>query len=212
VRSSELLAYTAGYKTRLFGDTLQVNTELFYYDYSDLAIQSYDIAAPFNPVFNAEKVEVYGTQIDAVCAVASHARINLNIGYTRARNEEFITPAGDDYSGLQPPYAPDWTVLAGYEQGFSAGSGALVARVDGRWESSWFADYVHNPGVKQASSWKADASLTYESRGTWTVGAWIKNISDEPVIAATAAAGIPGPATAYLERPRTYGVRATLEF
>jgi iron complex outermembrane receptor protein len=163
-------------------------------------------------VFNAEKVEIYGAQVDAVCAVAGNARINLNVGYTRARNEKFTTPAGDDYSGLQPPYAPDWTVLAGYEQGFRAGSGTLVGRVDARWESSWFADYVHNPGVKQASSWKADTSLTYESRGAWTLGAWIKNITDEPVIAATAAAGIPGPATAYLEPPRTYGVRATLEF
>lgn len=212
VTSSDLVAYTTGYKTRLLGDTLQVNTELFYYDYSDLEIQAYDISAPFQPIFNAEKVEIYGAQFDTVFAVTDNTRLNLNVGYAHARNKAFTTPAGDDFTGLQPPYAPDWTILVGYDQGIPAGRGTFRAHVDARWESSWFADYVHNPGVKQADSWKADASLTYESDGAWTLGAWIKNITDEPVIAATAAAGIPGPATAYLEPPRTFGLRATFSF
>jgi iron complex outermembrane recepter protein len=36
--------------------------------------------------------------------------------------------------------------------------------------------------------------------------------TNKAVIAATAAAGIPGPATAYMEDPRTYGVRVTLKY
>ena len=212
VKPTDLLAYTTGYKTRLLDDTLQVNTELYYYDYSDLEVQAYDISAAFQPIFNADYVENYGAQIDTVLAVTDNARLNLNVGYTHSRNKDFVTPAGDDYSGLQTVYAPDWTVLAGYDQGFALSRGFLRAHIDARYESSWFADYVHNPGVKQDNSWKADASLTYESEGAWTLGAWIKNITDEPVIAATAAAGIPGPATAYLEPPRTYGLRATFSF
>jgi iron complex outermembrane receptor protein len=43
----------------------------------------------------------------------------------------------------------------------------------------------------------------------WSVGAYIKNIQNRAVIAATAAAGIPGPATAYLDDPRTFGLRLT---
>ena len=58
---------------------------------------------------------------------------------------------------------------------------------------------------------KEDASLTYDA-GRWTLGAWVKNISNNAVIAATAAAGIPGPATAYLEDPRTYGLRAEVKY
>ena len=212
VKPTDLLAFTLGYKTRLLDNSLQVNTEAYYYDYTDIEVQAYDINSPFNEIFNAQKIEIYGVQMDVLYAVTPDARLNLNVGYSHARNEEFVTPAGDDFTGLQPAYAPDWTVLAGYEQGFAVGSGTLRARLGARFESEWFADYVHNRGTKQDDSWKADASLTYESPDNWTVGAWIKNMTNEAALAATASAGIPGPATAYLEYPRTYGLRATIEF
>jgi iron complex outermembrane receptor protein len=61
-------------------------------------------------------------------------------------------------------------------------------------------------GTEQAANSKFDANVTYEA-DKWSVGLWIKNIANRAVLAATAAAGIPGPATAYLEDPRTYGVR-----
>jgi len=212
VKPTDLIAFTGGYKTRLLDNSLQVNTEVYYYDYEDMEVQAYDINSPFNEIFNAQKIEIYGAQLDVLYAVTANARLNLNVGYSHARNEEFITPAGDDFSGLEPAYAPDWTVLAGYDQGFPVGSGTLRARIDARFESEWFADYVHNPGTKQDDSWKADASLTYEAPANWTLGVWIKNITNEAVLAATASAGIPGPATAYLESPRTFGLRATFDF
>lgn len=212
VKESTLLAFTAGLKTRLLGNTLQINTEIFSYDYDDFQIQAYDVSAPFNPVFNAQKVKIYGGQLDVLWAATGNSQLNLNVGYSRARNKKFVAPDGRDFTGLQPPYAPDWTVIAGYSHGFPAGNGVLRARVDARYESSWYADYVQNRGVRQDDSTKADAALTYESGGRWQLGAWIKNIGNKPVLAATAAAGIPGPATAYLEPPRTYGLRLTTQF
>lgn len=58
---------------------------------------------------------------------------------------------------------------------------------------------------------KGNASLTYDV-SNWTAGLWIKNIQDRAVIAATAAAGLPGPGTAYLDEPRTYGVRFIVRY
>ena len=59
---------------------------------------------------------------------------------------------------------------------------------------------------------KVNASLTYFDDDGWDIGVWGKNLTNEAVIAATAAAGIPGPATAYLSEPRTYGLRFGVEF
>ena len=87
----------------------------------------------------------------------------------------------------------------------------LRAHVNWRYESKWWADYVHNLGTEQTPDNKLDASLTYDA-DSWTLGAWVKNATNKAVIAATAAAGIPGPATAYLEDPRTYGVRVTVKY
>jgi iron complex outermembrane recepter protein len=212
VKPSNLLAWSAGWKARYFGDALQLDGEAFYYAYKDLAIQAYDINAPFNPVFNAQKITIPGLQLDSRYRFPDSTRVRLSLGYTHARNRAFTTPAGADFSGLQPPYAPDWTVLGGLDREFPFATGRFRARLDLRYESAWFADYVHNPGVRQHAAAKTDASLTWESRAGWTLGAWVKNLSNEAVLAATAAAGIPGPATAYLESPRTFGVRATLEF
>ena len=85
------------------------------------------------------------------------------------------------------------------------------AHINWRFESKWWADYVHNKGTEQTPSNKGDASLTYDA-DWWSVGVWIKNMTNKAVIAATAAAGIPGPATAYLEDPRTFGVRFSVKY
>lgn len=210
VKPTHLTAYTAGLKSRYLDDTLQINPEMFYYDYRNFIEQQYDIHLNFNPVFNAQKIRIYGTQVDLLWKPTRIDTVNMNLAYTHARNTEFTTPAGQNYNGLQPPYSPDWTIIGGYSHEFPLPHGDLRARIDGRYESGWWADYVHNPGVDQPASVKEDASFTYEADQHWSVGIWGKNLSNRAVIAATAAAGFPGPATAYLEAPRTFGLRATL--
>ena len=211
VKASKMLSYTAGMKSRWLNDRLQVNGEVFYYDYRDLLIQSYNIAAAYNTIFNAAKVSIRGAQLDLLARVFSDDELSLNVGYARARNDDFTTPDGQNYDGFQLAYAPDWTAALGYTHSMPVGSGTLRAHVDWRYESSWFADYVHNPGVKQGSSDKGDASLTYDA-DKWSLGLWVKNITNEAVIAATAAAGLPGPGTSYLDQPRSYGLRFTVRY
>ena len=208
VKPQRLLSYTAGLKSRWLDDRLQINNEIYYYDFRDLLIQSYNISAPYNTIFNAKKVAIKGDQLDILAKVFTNDELNLNAGFSHARNVDFITPAGQNYDGLQPAYAPDWTAAAGYTHNTPIGNAILRAHLDWRFESSWYADYVHNPGTRQGPSNKGDASLTYDM-SKWTVGAYIKNIQNRAVIAATAAAGIPGPATAYLDDPRTFGLRFT---
>ncbi len=211
VKPSRLRAYTGGVKSRWLDDRLQINNEIYYYDYRDLLIQSYNIAAAYNTIFNARKVAIKGDQLDVLAKVSTNDQVNLNVGYSHARNVDFVTPAGQNYDGLQLAYAPDLTAMAGYTHSTPIGDATLRAHIDWRFESSWYADYVHNPGVRQDPSNKGDASLTYDAT-KWSVGLWIKNIQNKAVIAATAAAGIPGPATSYLDDPRTFGVRFTASY
>jgi iron complex outermembrane recepter protein len=211
VKPQKLLSYTAGLKSRWFDDRLQINDEAYYYDFDDLLIQSYNISAPYNTIFNAKKVVIKGDQLDVLALVFTEDQMNLNVGYSHSRNVNFVTPAGQNYDGLQTPYAPDLTAAAGYTHNTPLGNAVLRAHLDWRFESSWYADYVHNPGVRQGPSNKGDGSLTYDA-SKWSVGAYVKNIQNRAVIAATAAAGVPGPATAYLDDPRTYGLRFTMSW
>jgi iron complex outermembrane receptor protein len=213
VKPATLKAITAGIKTRLFDNRLQINNEFFYYDYRNLQLQAINVNAILNPIFNAEKVSIPGNQLDILYQPDNDSRFNLSVSYVHARNKKFVTPLGTSFNGLNPPYAADWTISGGASHDFHLGSGYIRAQADGRYESEWWADYAHSPGVRQRPHFKANASLTYFSEDErWSAGLWIKNIGNIPVIAASAAAGIPGPGTAYLEEPRTYGLRLTADF
>jgi iron complex outermembrane recepter protein len=211
VRPSKLTAYTVGVKSRWLDDHLQINDEIYYYDYRDLLIQSYDVSAVYNPLFNAKKVAIKGDQLDILMRVFTDDQVNLNIGYTHARNIDFTTPAGQRFDGYQLAFAPDLTGTVGYTHNIPVGEATLRAHVDWRYESSWWGTFNHVPGTLQTKSNKGNADLTYDAT-KWSVGLWIKNIQNRAVIAATAAAGVPGPGTAYLEPPRTYGVRFTAHY
>lgn len=211
VAEANLIAFSGGVKSRLLGGMLQINDEVFYYDYSDLFAQAFNASAGKVATFNAAKVEVYGNELDFVLQASDDIRLNLSVGYLHARNKDFVIPGvgGANLDGLQLQYAPDWTVVGGYSQHFDFGNGSLQLRADARYESSFWGNFVHTPGTMQDDYVKADASLTYLADSGWSLGLWIKNIGDEAVLAATAAAGIPGPASPFLEQPMTYGLRFT---
>lgn len=212
VGKADLLAFAAGFKSRFADNRVQFNLEAFHYTYKDLLQQQFNVALLYNPLFTAEKVEIYGFQADFVVQPTDNDRLNASIGYTHARNKRFVTPGGTDFSGLQPPYAPDWTILGSYTHSFDLGSAKLDATVAGRYESSWWADFVHSPGTQQPAHAKLDASLTYISDKGWRLGIWGKNLTDYAVLGAAAAAGFPGPATGFLDTPRTYGVRFQIDY
>ncbi|MGD9811537.1 MAG: TonB-dependent receptor [Sphingobium sp.] len=213
VKSGKMKGISGGFKSRFLDNKLQINDEVFYYVYNDLAIQAYDASKLFNEIFNADKVTIPGNQLDILFEPTPDTKLNFSVSYIHARNKDFITPTGQNYNGLSGPYAADWTINAGFSQDFHMGSGYITAAADAYYESGWWADFVHNPGTNQDSYVKLNASITYYSDdGRWNVGIWGKNLTDEAVIAATAAAGIPGPATAYMSPPRTYGLRAGFNF
>jgi iron complex outermembrane receptor protein len=212
VQPEKLIAYTAGVKSRWLDDRVQINNEIYYYEYKDLIIQSYDISAPFNPAFNGNKVGIRGDQLDVLAKLSIQDDVNVNLGYARSRNQDVADPfSGKNYDGLSTPYSPDYTVALGYTRNVPVGAAMVRAHIDWRFEGSWYADYVHNKGTEQVASNKGYATLTYDAR-RWTAGLWIKNITDRVTIAATAAAGIPGPATGYLADPRTFGARFTVKY
>lgn len=214
VKAAKLYSFTGGIKTKLFDNRLLINDEVFYYIYKDLLMQAYNVGAPINTIFNAKRVEIYGNQLDISFRPTSNDMITAYVSYLHNRNKDFIDPTTNiSYNGLSGPYSADWTVGANAYHDFQFDSGYLRLQADARYESEWFADFVHNRGTRQAPYVKENASLTwYAESGKWNLGIWARNISNKAVIAATAAAGIPGPATAYMDEPRTYGARLGFKF
>ncbi len=213
VKTGKLKSVSGGIKTRWFNNTLQINDEVFYSVYNDLATQAYDASALYNPIFNAKKVTIPGNQLDVLWEPTHNDRVNFSVSYIKYRNKNFVEPNGLSFNGLSGPYAADWTINGGISHDFQMHSGYIRASVDGHYESKWYADFVHNLGTRQDPYAKLNAELMYYSEdGKYSFGFWGRNLTNKVVIAATAAAGIPGPATAYLDAPRTYGIRGGFKF
>ncbi len=115
------------------------------------------------------------------------------------------------------------TLNLGYEQVFPLPNGASIAGNVGRhYESSYWLDYTHSqifPG-KQPDIWKTDVSLTYRAPGNhWNISGWARNLENAPVYSAFAPAALKSAgvivganAIAYIDDPRTYGVRVGVNF
>jgi iron complex outermembrane receptor protein len=212
-----MIAYTAGFKSRFLDDRLQVNDEIFYYDYSDLLVQSFNFNTFLLTTFNAEKAGIYGNQLDILFLPVEEGRLNLSVGYLHAEYDEFVVPDGvnigqpqRDFGGYPLQYAPEWTVSAGYQHDFAVASGSVRARVETRYEDSFWGTFAQNRGTEQEAYFKSDAAVTYYSgSGRWSAGLWIKNIEDQPVLAATTTGQFGPYGVAFIEPPRTYGARFT---
>jgi iron complex outermembrane receptor protein len=220
VQPATLTALTAGAKNRFLDERLQANVEVFYYDYDDLFVQSFNLNTALLTTFNAEKVEIYGSQFDLLFQPSVRGRLNLSVGYLRARYEDFVVPPSidigtpvRDFAGYQLQYAPEWTVSLGYQHDFEVGAGYVRARADTRYEDAFWGTFTHARGTGQPSYFKSDASLTYHSNDErWSAGLWIRNIENEAVLAATTTGQFGPYGNAFIEPPRTYGARFTFAF
>jgi iron complex outermembrane receptor protein len=217
-KESELLAFTAGARNRLLDGRLILNNEIFYYTYDNLLTQAFDAATGTNRLTNADVI-IYGDQLDLAYAPASmpDTKLMLSVGYLHARYDDFLNDELDVFNATQMQNAPDWTVTLGIVHEWRlAGGYSIEANIASRYESGYWGDFSHSPGIYQSAYMKTDAALTWQSSpGDWSAGVWVKNLENQDVQSAAATGNPftdPGPGAPFLEAPRTYGVRFAVNF
>lgn len=221
VDKSKLKAVSGGVKSRLFDNSLQLNLEGFYYDYTDYINQTYDPGATIQATYTGP-MKVKGFQADVIWKPSRDDQFNFNVGFARARNGLLVVPtilqrpgstlAENTLTGQAPPYAADWTVSGGYHHDFQMPNGYLRAQGDMFYESEFFGTPGRTNGTRQKPHTIGNASLTYfDNDGKWSFGGWVRNIGNTAVMGPSAGPGGVIAAT-FLQPPRTYGARATFNF
>jgi len=162
MQPEKLLSYT-GPQVALADDRLQINDEIYYYNFT---ISSFNrmIFRRRTISFSTAKSGDQGNQLDVLTRCSPTIR-QLDVA-TRMRATSTWWTRGNNYDGLQPAYA-----RTGCSRPYSTTCRlvpTLRAHIDWRWESSWFADYVHNKARNKlhrtramhahldATSWSAD--------------------------------------------------------
>lgn len=117
-----------------------------------------------------------------------------------------------DCSGKQALNSPKWTASLGVEQTVDLGGVVLTGNLDGRYIGSREIGFNYIPASRAGSNFSMDAGLTLaDADGAWTVTGYIRNLTDEaiPSVVQVGAGNVVG---AVYQPPRTYGVRARINF
>ena len=209
IKPATLLSFTAGIKTQLFSNRLQFSTEAYYYKYRNYIVQTIDLANNgLTTVYNAPRARIYGNQVNLRWLASDTTTFHIGANFMSAKFTRFSLGV-QDFSGFQLTDAPSAVLDGGIEQSFTVGNGGgIVFDANTHYENGHWGQFNHIAGTHQGAYTKTDLTLTYNSPDhKWALAAWAKNLENADVFGATAASPFPGPAAAFIDPPRTYGVR-----
>jgi iron complex outermembrane recepter protein len=214
VQPETLTSYTAGSKNRFLDNSLEVNDEIYYYDYRDYQVVAFNVDIGETSVLNAPKSVIYGNQLSITYVITPQDRVNLGAGYLSAHYTNFTLADVGSYNGFQMAEAPTATVQVGGSHAFyMPGDASLTASFHTDFQSAHWGQFDHQAGTYQPGASKTTLTLEYQPAGAkWSAGLWVHNLENSAVMGATATGGQPGPASVFLDPPRTYGARLSMKW
>jgi iron complex outermembrane receptor protein len=209
---SELTSYTVGAKNRFFDDRLTANLELFFYEYENFQLQFYQPDFSFGSA--SVPARIVGGELNLALRLTDNDLLGLNVLVQHATMRDRTNLYDRDgrlvsIYKYQLPYAPNYTVNGSWSHTFPlANDSRIVAQANVMLSDSYWQQFTHDTNTRQEAHSKTDLMVTYYApNDRWNVGAFVRNVEDEPVFVGTnkpAFAG--GPAGPFLRPPRTYGI------
>jgi len=235
-RPEAIEAWTIGSKNRFLSNRLQLNAEAFYWKYSDQQIShvSRDSAGiVICATENIGKAEMKGAELETLFEPFEHTRLSANVQYLDAVYKKFTytvpnfgappiakcaaTAQGPVYqldcSGKRPPNAPEWTIGLGIEQTIPLGSHQIVFNGRTNWQSTTLASLEFQDLQYQGAYWRSDASISFgDAAGRYSISAFVNNIENNRVLGTATPHPLVPMISSSLSAPRTYGLRAAVNF
>jgi iron complex outermembrane receptor protein len=194
-----LWAYEAGLKADWFDSRLRTNFTVFYYDYTDLQVQSFANFAALTQ--NAATAEITGAELELTARPTSNLDLFVNVAYLDAEYQDyegaFTNTLGEfDASGQTLNNAPEWAYTIGGRYSFDLGqSGEVFVGADYRHQSRVFFTAANDGAPVGISGYaqQQDGYGVFNARAGWTSPdeAWDvtligTNLTDEEYILGTA--------------------------
>jgi iron complex outermembrane receptor protein len=225
-------AFTIGSKNRFLGNTLQVNAELFYWQYDDQQVTYFttlDSASAF-PIANGDAT-IQGLDVDVIWAATESTTISGNVQFLDSTYDslELISDPGRgrfgcdslgvtdgvesyDCSGKSLLYSPEFgadltvnhiVALANFEL-------SLTGNVSHRSEQQTNFILLDATESDAYTTLHLDATLSpYDAR--WALSIYARNVTDERYLKNLNTSNR-GLAYSIFSPPRTYGVRFSAQF
>ena len=221
-----ITAYEIGSKNRFMDNRLQLNGDVYYYDFKNY---QYDFPAFVQgggavsglQIENTGPVTAYGVELSAAFAATPDDRFSASLSWDHATfgalNYAGFFPPATGYevhlaSGSELVNDPPWSALLGYEHTWRLDQGAsLTFGVNSKLSDKYLLIVASTvPADYQKAYTMTDANVAYHwADYKYSVRVWVKNIEDSAVNIYGEGAGF----NLYgIEPPRTYGITATANF
>ena len=232
--AEKLTSIEGGSKNRFLDDSLQINADVYYYNYRGFQTSYVPSAFAINNTIAVTVPAYYiGGELETLYRPTAHDRIGLNYNYVESR--WYGKPAG--FAAAQPEgvraggggfgaqlngdaLTPN-TVTANYEHVFDLpGGSTFMAHIDGKYLAAHLnanlqVDYLalgFQKYVYEGAQTIGNLSATWASNGgRYSVSAYARNFTNRQYITYTTN-GLPNQLAVNLNDPRTYGALVAVRF
>lgn len=178
----ELEAYQVGIKADFLDNTLRVNAETYFYDYTNLQQQRVEVlpgGPPSAVTRNAGESEIKGFEIDAQWLPVENVSFRLGYNYLDAEFTEFDA-GNDDFSGNPVPNSPENTLTAVANYDLRLGDWGLTFGVEWFWTDEFNYDVTDEKITEQESYDVGSGHLILTSPNeNLMITAFVENVTDE---------------------------------
>ena len=185
-RPEDILAYQVGHKSSLMDNRMQINSEFYLYDYTDLQVTQRDDDQTVTR--NAASADIVGFETELVALPADALRVTLGVGYLDATFGHFtqVSPwTGEeiDLAGSDLVKSPKWSVNASLDYVFDLANGwQIIPRIRTAYRSDMKLLPFDEPGSLMSARAITDASIDLASADErLRIRLYANNISDEVV-------------------------------
>jgi iron complex outermembrane receptor protein len=192
-KPEHLTAYEIGSKNRFLDNRLEINAELYYYDYSQYQVQyatyipyTLTVPAAYIPAGSGEEFQQFvgnaasgtnmGGEVETRWRVTPDDQIDGSLSYTQATYGQLVVPTAGgppgsttpsgyfDLTGTAVANSPKWIGKIGYEHSWDLYGGTLAFRMQSKLSTDyWAATNKWYGGARQAGYTSSDLNLNYVS-------------------------------------------------
>ena len=202
--------YELGVKSQWLDNKITANAALFFVDWDDMQLSQFDATAG-GYVTNAGKSTSQGIELELAGQVCSDWTVFGTAGYLDTEFDQYTDQFGQDVTGRNLPFAPNYTFGAGSQYTHTFGKNVEgFARID------WFhvGEFFYDAGNLGTERYTLTNLRCGWSRHNVRVEGFVSNLFDEEYISLAFQAN-PGDPTQFVGQngaPRTYGLSFSVTF
>ena len=210
-KPENLTSYETGVKTKFFDNRVQIDANVFYYDYKNMQLAG----AVRDPATNTYSIStsnasasVYGFELEGQALLSDVDHITYSASLLDAQYGYFQPAVGVFWTNLPLDNSAKWAFSLGYDRTFRVANGDLVFSLFSHWTGKYDISVPSVPERSTLPSYhKSDATLRYQpDHAQWNISLYAKNLEDK-VVPVWVGYGVALPSD-----PRTYGVRFGVNF